>query len=175
MAGMTAARPAIAMGQRQLLAGCARSSSRPDPTVSDPSSATLTLTIEGADDGVTITGLDLNGGEVLVDEDDLPDGTDRSDPLSQSGSFAITAPDGIDTISIGGQTFTYAQLANSGSVNLMIDSPAGVLMITEAGGTVTNHLGKAYRLDDPGIVASNGGIHEDLVAAVGLAIPEHIE
>ena len=55
------------------------------------------------------------------------------------------------------------------------DSGAGVLMITEAGGTVTNHLGKAYRLDDPGIVASNGGIHEDLVAAVSLAIPEHIE
>ena len=55
------------------------------------------------------------------------------------------------------------------------DSGAGVMMITEAGGTVTNHLGKAYRLDDPGIVASNGGIHEDLVVAVGLAIPEHIE
>jgi myo-inositol-1(or 4)-monophosphatase len=55
------------------------------------------------------------------------------------------------------------------------DTGAGVLMITEAGGTVTNHLGKAYRLDDGGIVASNGGIHDDLVAAVGLAIPGHIE
>lgn len=55
------------------------------------------------------------------------------------------------------------------------DTGAGVLMITEAGGMVTNHLGKPYRLDDSGIVASNGGIHHDLVAAVGLAIPEHIK
>ena len=54
------------------------------------------------------------------------------------------------------------------------DAGAGVLLVTEAGGTVTNHLGKPYRLDDAGIVVSNGPIHEDLVTAVGLAIPGHI-
>ena len=116
----------------------------------DTDTATLTITILGADDGVTISGLDLNGGEVLVDEDDLPGGTDQSDPLSVSGSFAITAPDGIANVSIGGVSFTYAQLANSGSVNLVIDSPAGVLMIngysgTAAGGTVSY----SYTLQDP--------------------------
>ncbi|PAU53757.1 hypothetical protein BZL42_22065 [Pseudomonas indica] len=116
----------------------------------DPSSATLTLTIQGADDGVTITGLDLNGGEVLVDEDDLPNGTDQSDSLSQSGSFAITAPDGIATVSIGGVSFTYAQLANSGSVNLVIDSPAGVLVINGYSGSATGGtVSYTYTLQDP--------------------------
>src|SRR3990167_2722016 len=116
----------------------------------DPDSATLTLTIQGADDGVTITGLDTDGGEALVDEDDLPNGSDQSDPLSDSGTFNITALDGISSISIGGTSFTYAQLANSGSVNLVIDSPAGVLVIngysgTAAGGTVSY----TYTLQDP--------------------------
>ncbi|MGH8957251.1 MAG: inositol monophosphatase family protein [Acidimicrobiia bacterium] len=53
------------------------------------------------------------------------------------------------------------------------DTGAGVLLITEAGGTVTNHLGKPYRLDDAGLVVSNGSIHADLLAAVGLSIPGH--
>ena len=108
----------------------------------DPASTTLTITIQGANDGVTITGLNVSGGEVLVDEDDLPNGTDQSDPLSDSGTFAVSAPDGIATVSIGGQTFTFAQLANSATTNLVIDSPAGVLVIngysgSVAGGTVS--------------------------------------
>ncbi|MCC6077129.1 retention module-containing protein [Pseudomonas sp. GCM10022188] len=109
----------------------------------DPGSATLTLTIQGANDVVTITGLNVTGGEVLVDEDDLPNGTDQTpESLSASGTFAISAPDGVATISVGGTTFTFAQLANSATGNLVIDSPAGVLVIngysgTAAGGTVS--------------------------------------
>ncbi|WP_300653700.1 retention module-containing protein, partial [Pseudomonas sp.] len=108
----------------------------------DTDTATLTITIQGADDGVIITGLNQEGGEVLVDEDDLPGGTDQSDPLSDSGTFSITALDGIATISIGETTFTYAQLASAGSANLVINSPGGVLVIdgysgTAAGGTVS--------------------------------------
>ena len=40
---------------------------------------------------------------------------------------------------------------------------------------MTNYLGNPYRLDDAGIVSSNGAIHRDLVAAVGLSIPGHIK
>ena len=54
------------------------------------------------------------------------------------------------------------------------DTGAGVLLISEAGGRVSNHLGQPYTLDDAGIVVSNGAIHEDLVAAIGLALPGHI-
>ena len=41
----------------------------------DTSSATLTITINGSDAGVTINGLDAVGAEETVDEDDLPDGS----------------------------------------------------------------------------------------------------
>jgi len=36
------------------------------------------------------------------------------------------------------------------------------LMVTEAGGKVTNHLGKEYKFGDI-IVASNGKIHNELI------------
>ena len=71
----------------------------------DSNVATLEITIFGADDGVTITGLipEVEGGEVTVDEDDLVDGSDTSkESLSQSDSFFISAPDGVDDLTIGG-------------------------------------------------------------------------
>ncbi len=46
------------------------------------------------------------------------------------------------------------------------DAGAGVLLVAEAGGTVTNGEGGPHRLDDPVIVVSNGLIHTDLLAAV---------
>lgn len=71
----------------------------------DSSSATLTLAIANEDDGVFIH--DLNpgseGGDALVDDDDLTDGSDTSkDPLTASGTFRIEAPDGVDDVSVGG-------------------------------------------------------------------------
>jgi fructose-1,6-bisphosphatase/inositol monophosphatase family enzyme len=47
--------------------------------------------------------------------------------------------------------------------------------VTEAGGRVTNHLGGAFQLGDSGVVASNGWIHDDLLAAVQIAPPDHIK
>ena len=46
------------------------------------------------------------------------------------------------------------------------DAGAGVLLVTEAGGTVTNGDGGPHRLDDPVIVVSNGLIQADLLEAV---------
>jgi myo-inositol-1(or 4)-monophosphatase len=54
------------------------------------------------------------------------------------------------------------------------DAAAGILLVTEAGGRVTNHRGDAYRLGEPGVVASNGLVHDALVAAVNIAPPDHI-
>jgi myo-inositol-1(or 4)-monophosphatase len=54
------------------------------------------------------------------------------------------------------------------------DAAAGILLVTEAGGKVTNHRGEGFRLGDAGVVASNGPIHEDLVAAIRIALPPHI-
>jgi myo-inositol-1(or 4)-monophosphatase len=46
------------------------------------------------------------------------------------------------------------------------DSAAGVLLVHEAGGTVTNFEGASHRLDDSVIVTSNGLIHQALLDAI---------
>ncbi|WP_201353190.1 inositol monophosphatase family protein [Hydrogenimonas urashimensis] len=43
------------------------------------------------------------------------------------------------------------------------DVAAGILLIEEAGGRVTNHRGETYRLGDPVIVATNGKNHDKLL------------
>jgi len=55
------------------------------------------------------------------------------------------------------------------------DAAAGILLVTEAGGRVTNHRGGDFRLGDIGVVASNGLIHDDLLAAVQVALPDHVK
>lgn len=55
------------------------------------------------------------------------------------------------------------------------DAAAGILLVTEAGGKVTNHRGGVFRLGDSGVVASNGLIHNDFLAAVQIAPPAHVK
>lgn len=43
------------------------------------------------------------------------------------------------------------------------DSAAGVLMVQEAGGMVTNLHGEPYSIYEPGIIASNNTLHDELV------------
>lgn len=43
------------------------------------------------------------------------------------------------------------------------DTAAGWLLVSEAGGVVTDISGSGYRLDAPSILASNGQIHNDLI------------
>ena len=47
------------------------------------------------------------------------------------------------------------------------DTAAGILLVTEAGGAVTDFSGKPYRLDSREILASNGRIHAELVKLFG--------
>ncbi len=46
------------------------------------------------------------------------------------------------------------------------DTAAGALIVAEAGGRVSSFNGDDYPLDDPGVVASNGLVHEALVEAI---------
>lgn len=46
------------------------------------------------------------------------------------------------------------------------DTAAGALIVAEAGGRVTGFTNEPYPLDDPGIVASNGRIHDALLQAI---------
>jgi len=51
------------------------------------------------------------------------------------------------------------------------DMAAGVLIVREAGGTVTRFDGSAFALEERQILASNGRIHEQMRAVVGRATP----
>ncbi|MBD0285604.1 MAG: inositol monophosphatase, partial [Flavisolibacter sp.] len=44
------------------------------------------------------------------------------------------------------------------------DSAAGFLIVEEAGGRVTNFKGEPYSPYEPGMIASNGIMHNELVA-----------
>ncbi len=46
------------------------------------------------------------------------------------------------------------------------DTAAGWLLVVEAGGQVTNLKGAPFALDAPHILASNGRIHESMIAAL---------
>ncbi|MCK9997001.1 MAG: inositol monophosphatase [Candidatus Krumholzibacteria bacterium] len=46
------------------------------------------------------------------------------------------------------------------------DVAAGLLLIREAGGRATDHLGNEYQLGGPDLVATNGLIHDELIALI---------
>ena len=46
------------------------------------------------------------------------------------------------------------------------DTAAGALIVEEAGGRVSTYEGGVYPLDDPGIVASNGMVHDALLGTI---------
>ncbi|MFK9085092.1 Ig-like domain-containing protein, partial [Pseudomonas neuropathica] len=55
------------------------------------------------DDGVTLGGLDVAGGELTVYEKNLTYGSDPDAPaLTQHGTFTVNAPDGLQSLSISG-------------------------------------------------------------------------
>ncbi|MDR0276927.1 MAG: retention module-containing protein, partial [Paucimonas sp.] len=69
----------------------------------DTSTANLVLNIKNLNDPVTLNGLDQAGGEVSVYEKNLSDGSaPNTGALTQSGTFTVTAPDGLQTLSVGG-------------------------------------------------------------------------
>lgn len=54
------------------------------------------------------------------------------------------------------------------------DSAAGILLVTEAGGRVTDHLGNHFRLDSKTVVATNGRLHDRLTTIISDHLPEHL-
>lgn len=54
------------------------------------------------------------------------------------------------------------------------DVAAGILLITEAGGTYTNEAGEMNQLEARAHVASNGKVHDELRSIVARTMPEHL-
>ena len=97
----------------------------------DTAGATLTITLNGTDDGVTITGLDGQAPEVVLDEDDLANlgddqGSDQSDPLTVNGNFGVTSPDGLADVQVNGVNvvtggvFGAVEVANDGIYSVSV-------------------------------------------------------
>ncbi|WP_434650280.1 retention module-containing protein [Pseudomonas sp. D1-2] len=71
----------------------------------DTSTANLVLQVHNNDDPVIITGLDTDGGELTVQENNLDDGSSPdTSALTQNGTFTVTALDGVQSLSVGGIT-----------------------------------------------------------------------
>ncbi|MDY3197491.1 MAG: VCBS domain-containing protein, partial [Pseudomonadaceae bacterium] len=117
----------------------------------DSDTATLTITINGNTDGApTIVPEDVNGpdvptditsqGHVTVHERGL---TGADSTHINDGSVTITAPDGLQSITVGGVPVDLAQLAaldpNDPATHIEIDTPQGKLTLT--GFDVTDSVG----------------------------------
>ena len=90
----------------------------------DASSTTLTVTLTGTNDLVSVTVPDVNAeaGDLSVREDQ-----------TTTGSFTISAPDGLDpvaAVTIAGTAISKAALEGSGTSNVTITTPQGVLTVT---------------------------------------------
>jgi T1SS-143 domain-containing protein len=101
----------------------------------DSSTATITITINGKTDGApSIVANDENGagisGNITVKESGLSNGSDAAaNTENASGTITVTALDGLQSITIGGQSFTLVEL-NA----LSTTTPSAA--ITVAGGTL---------------------------------------
>ncbi|MCP3880556.1 MAG: hypothetical protein GY701_19525, partial [Sulfitobacter sp.] len=85
---------------------------------------TLTLTINGADDGILLNILDK-----VVYESGLDSGSSPDDSDIVNGSFFFKTLDGLQDLVVGGTTITPAELADSGTTNITINTPKGTLEI----------------------------------------------
>ena len=80
----------------------------------DESTTTLTIDVNNSciNNPVTLNGLDVAGGELTVYEKNLTYGTDPDAPtLTQTGTFTVNAPDGLQTLTVGGIAIVTAGVA----------------------------------------------------------------
>ena len=140
----------------------------------DTAGATLTITLNGTDDGVTITGLDGQAPEVVLDEDDLANlgddqGSDQSDPLTVNGNFGVTSPDGLADVQVNGVNvvtggvFGAVEVANDGIYSVSV---TGWTPVYAADGTTVISATFTYSatlLDNTtGSHAARAGCHPEL-------------
>ena len=89
------------------------------------STTTVTITVTGTTDGTpTVTITDNNAG-ATGDESIVEDGT------LTGNTFTITTPDGLGSLSVAGQSISAAALNNASTTNIAINTPEGVLTITD--------------------------------------------
>ena len=116
-------------------------------TDGDTDTSTATLTIAIGDSRPVITDLTpkVNGGDALVDEDDLSDGSDSAkESLTATGTFTITSPDGIASLVIGGHTV----ITNGSFVAESWETPLGNTISITGYNAATGVVSYSYTLLD---------------------------
>ncbi|MBM7060796.1 retention module-containing protein [Pseudomonas sp. UL073] len=118
----------------------------------DISTAKLTIDLTGQDDPVTLHGLDVQGGEVTVYEANLGDGSaPQPSALLQNGSFSVSAPDGLASVTVNGQV-----VFNNGTFTpLTLSDAVGTLKIT-AYDAASKTFSYTYQLTDNPLVSGTG-------------------
>ncbi len=115
----------------------------------DQAPSTLTITIDGADDSASVVTAEAEGPDATVYEAGLnPDGSDAaSDSETVTGSFTVSATDGIFNVVIGGTTFTLAEVqAFDGSDT--VNTGEGTLTLTGySGDAMSGTINYSYTLD----------------------------
>ena len=104
----------------------------------DNSNATLTINI--ADSTPTILNLTpkASGGDVSVDEDDLPAGSDTSkETLVGAGNFTVNSPDGIAALAIGGHAIITGGIFTATSWTTALGNTLSVTSFNAATGVVS--------------------------------------
>jgi VCBS repeat-containing protein len=96
----------------------------------DPSSAKLVITVHGSADDATVTTAAPTGPDNTVYEAGLPTGSLHDGSHATTGSFTVTATDGIANIVVGGTTFTLAQMQAFGTTNGVVNTGEGTLRLT---------------------------------------------
>jgi myo-inositol-1(or 4)-monophosphatase len=96
----------------------------------------------------------------------------KGDPGHCLRHFADVASKGAQLLRMGSAALNMAYVAAGRfdgfmeSASFPWDVAAGVILVEEAGGTVTNYDGSHYQLKKPGILATNGDIHSELLAVI---------
>ncbi|MDX8522164.1 beta strand repeat-containing protein, partial [Mesorhizobium dulcispinae] len=112
----------------------------------DTSHTTLTISIGNSTPEITDLTPEANGGDVIVNEDDLlasrgpgeSDGSDASkESTTQGGTFTIHSPDGIASLNIGGHDFITNGVFTAGSITTPLGNTLTVTAYNAATGEVT--------------------------------------
>ncbi|WP_236709734.1 retention module-containing protein [Pseudomonas sp. Root71] len=113
----------------------------------DSSTANLVLQIHNNDDPITIGGLNVGGGELTVFEKNLSDGSNPDAPaLTQSGTFTVTALDGVTTLTVGGIAVVTAGVA--AGFPQSITTPLGSTLTITGFNAATGVVSYSYTLVD---------------------------
>ncbi|PMZ83083.1 VCBS domain-containing protein, partial [Pseudomonas sp. FW215-T2] len=113
----------------------------------DSSTANLVLNVYNNDDPVTLNGLNVYGGELTVYEKNLGDGSNpNASALTQSGTFTVTALDGLQTLTVGGITVVSGGVA--AGFPQSITTPLGSTLTITGFNAATGVVSYSYTLND---------------------------